>query len=167
MTSGVAFTPQETEAKKAAIVESIANGVDITFTGCCKHHGIGISTAYEWREKDPEWKTAVDAARKRSRETGLDFAEHILIKKIQQEETNCVFYYLDRHGKERGYVKQQKTILEGGDKPVGVSGEFTLTFGTEDNDGSDDEFPAGDEGTAATGGQGAEVEAPAALPKTT
>lgn len=166
MTSGVAFTTEEIEAKKAAIIASIASGVDITFTGCCKHHGVGISTAYEWRENDPIWKAAVIAARKISRETGLDFAEHVLIKKIQQEETNCVFYYLDRHGKERGYIKQQKTILEGGDKPVGVSGEFTLTFGTEDNDGNDDELPAGDEGPAAGNGTDTEVEAPTALPKT-
>lgn len=165
MTSGVAFTPEETEALKADIVRMIAEGVDITFTGACYAKGLGVSTAYEWREKDLDWKAAVDAARKMSRETGLDFAENVLVKKIRQEETTCVFYYLDRHGKERGYVKQQKTILEGGDKPVGLSGDFTLTFGTEDNDGDDNEF--GPAGGAPANGPGTEVAPTEALPKTT
>lgn len=137
MTSGVAFAPEEMEQKKAGVVKTIMEGCDITFTGACTANGLGVSTGYEWRAADQQWDEAIILARKISRESGLDFAEHVLVKKIRQEETACVFYYLDRHGKERGYLKQQKTILEGGDKPVGVSGEFTLTFGTEDNDGSD------------------------------
>lgn len=136
MTSGVAFTPEEIDAKKKAIVNSIVTGTDITFSGACMAHDVGVSTAHEWRNADEAFDKAIIAARKVSRYTGLDFAESVLIKKIRKEETVAVLFYLKTQGKDRGYV--EKTVLAGdAGNPLqhNHTGEFTLTFGTEDNDG--------------------------------
>lgn len=137
MTSGVAFTPEEMEIKKSAIVNSIVSGTDITFSGACMAHAVGVATVYEWRETDVAFDKAIIAARKISRATGIDFAESVLIKKIRKEETVAVLFYLKTQGKDRGYV--EKTVHAGDPaNPIQHAGQFTLTFGTEDNDGDDE-----------------------------
>lgn len=150
MTSGIAFTPEEMEQLKKQILSIMIDGTHVPFMAACKGCGVSKSVAYEWRTADPEFDKAVGAAQRWTKETGLDFAETVLMKKIRKEETAALLFYLKTQGKERGYI--EKTVVAGDqENPVQHNhrGRFTLTFGTEDNDGDDD--AGGDKAPAAPG----------------
>lgn len=166
MPHGVARSPEEMELLKIKILQLVASTCEGNFGKACKLSGVGLSEAYEWREADEGFKRSIVLARTIYLHDTLDIAESKTRELLELGDGPHIRWFLDRQGRERGYIPLQKNILEGGDKPVGISGEFTLTFGTEDNDGNDDELPAGDQTPAAIDGTDTEMETPAALPKT-
>lgn len=58
-------------------------------------------------------------------DTYLDIAESKLIKKIREEDTASIFFYLKCKGKKRGYVEKQQTELSG---PNNSEVKFAIEF---------------------------------------
>jgi hypothetical protein len=118
MTSGIAYTTEEMEAKKAEIVQILAEGVGTPFYAACQKAGVGISTAYEWREADETFDRTVIVARKQGYENAVDFAENKLMKLINDEEKRehgkSVRFFLETRGKDRGYSKRAEITGKNG-----------------------------------------------------
>jgi len=65
---------------------------------------INRCTYYEWLEKDPAFKAAIDAIE----ESCIDFAESALKKQIEDGNPTSTIFYLKTKGKRRGYVETQE-----------------------------------------------------------
>lgn len=109
MTQGIAYTPEETEQYKKQIVEYLAESIHGTFSAACHKYGVSKTIGYEWRTADPEFNKSVDAARHSAKQSGLDMAEGKLMKKINDEDTTSILFYLKTQGKDRGYIERQET----------------------------------------------------------
>lgn len=138
MTAGLKRSTEEVEKAKINILELLASTCEGNFGNACKAAQIGVSEAYTWRAQDEEFDKAVLLARKIYLHDTLDVAESKSRELLTLGDGAHIRWFLDRQGRERGYISQQKSILEGGDKPVGIDGDFTLTFGTEENDAMGD-----------------------------
>jgi len=62
---------------------------------------INRCTYYEWLEKDPAFKAAIDAIE----ESCIDFAESALKKQIEDGNPTSTIFYLKTKGKKRGYIE--------------------------------------------------------------
>jgi hypothetical protein len=72
----------------------------------CKAAGIRRSTYYQWRDHDPDFKDAcMEAFEERK-----DHVESKLLKKIDDDDTTAIIFYLKTQAKDRGYVEKQ--VLE-------------------------------------------------------
>lgn len=96
------------DIQKKAMIDALEASLGIV-TQACKEVGIARSTHYEWYDKDPEYKTAVDAVA----DLTLDFAESQLHKRIKADDTTATIFYLKTKGKKRGYIERQETELSG------------------------------------------------------
>ena len=71
----------------------------------CKKIGISRTTFYEWYKKDKEFKEKIEEIK----ESLLDFAESILMKKIKEGDNTCLIFFLKTKGKNRGYTERIET----------------------------------------------------------
>lgn len=113
MTNGVAYTSEELDGYKKAIIEWLLSQPGGTFSGACMHAKAPISTAYAWRKDDPDFDTAVIEARKLSDEMGGDMAESKLMKAINSDELTAIIFYLKTKHKARGYIERTEQNLGG------------------------------------------------------
>lgn len=137
MPFGVQRSPQERDTLKIKILELVANGAEGNFGKACKLSLVGLSEAYSWRKEDEEFDKCVRLARDVYLHDMLDIAEGKTRELLELGDPAHIRWFMDRQGRERGYEPRHKAVVEGGDKPVGIDGAFTLTFGTEDNEGGD------------------------------
>ena len=91
----------KTDTKKKAFLQALEKNLGIV-TNTAKAVGIHRSTYYEWREQDAEFAKAADDVQ----ETALDFVESKLLKRISDEDTASILFYLKTKGKHRGYVER-------------------------------------------------------------
>lgn len=74
-------------------------------TASCQAADIARKTYYEWIEKDPDFKQAVEDINEES----VDFAESSLKQQIKDGDTTATIFYLKTKGKKRGYVEKTET----------------------------------------------------------
>ena len=68
----------------------------------CKKVGISRNTFYDWCKKDKEFNTKI----KEIKESLLDFAESVLMKKIKNGDITALIFFLKTKGKHRGYSER-------------------------------------------------------------
>ena len=96
-----------------AIISTIAKKLN------CEWH-----TAKKYIEAHEETKKAL----KDEKEGMLDFAESMLMKNIQEQDTTSIIFYLKTKGKKRGYTEKQEidhkvkneTVIKWGDQELKV-----------------------------------------------
>jgi len=93
----------KTDTRKKAFLQALEKNLGIV-TQTAKAVGIHRSTYYEWRLIDSDFAEACDAIQ----EVALDFVEGKLFKRIQDEDTASILFYLKTKGKHRGYVERQE-----------------------------------------------------------
>lgn len=93
----------------------------------CKAAGISRALYYIWRNADPVFKEeCMEAYEERK-----DFAESALLKKIKNEDTTSIIFFLKTQAKDRGYVERVETTGKDGasiKNEVILSGEALETF---------------------------------------
>ena len=93
--------PDTSDTIKKAWVQAMEKNLGIV-TQTAKAVGIHRSTYYEWRKQDPEFAERCDEVQN----IALDFVEGKLLKRIQDEDTASILFYLKTTGKHRGYVER-------------------------------------------------------------
>lgn len=68
----------------------------------CAALNISRQTFYEWKDKDPKLKAALDE----EDESMLDWAETKLIEQVNDGNLTALIFFLKTKGKKRGYVEQ-------------------------------------------------------------
>ena len=92
---------RETQEKKLQVLKIFEKkGANVSVT--CEAANIGRRTFYYWRENDKDF----DAACKDIEEALVDFAESMLIEKINGKDLTAIIFYLKTKGKDRGYVER-------------------------------------------------------------
>ena len=99
---------QEVQPKKAKMLKALEKSLGVVTTAC-KMAKVGRTTYYEWLDKDPEFKKAVDDFNN----IALDFAESKLYELIQEGNVTATIFYLKTKGKKRGYIERQEIAHEG------------------------------------------------------
>ena len=84
-----------------------------------------VASFWEWRNKDDELDEMVKAAMRTAHEMGGDFAESKLRKKINDDDTASLLFYLKTKHKARGYVERVEQ--------TGANGEAIKTVQIIDN----------------------------------
>ena len=126
MTSGVAYSSEEIERIKAEVIEWLMKTPMGTISEACSKAGIPYSSFWDWQNKDEELKALVKKAMRTAHEMGGDFAESKLRKKINDDDTTSILFYLKTRHKERGYVeRQEQTGKDGKNLPAR---EFTIVI---------------------------------------
>lgn len=115
---------------KAAVLIALEETKGIV-TDAVRKVGMGRSTYYEWLEKDPEFKKAVEEIQ----DVALDFVEGKLFEKINGVQVRkgtdsesgedivydlppsdvAITFYLKTKGKRRGYVERQEVTGKDGE----------------------------------------------------
>lgn len=127
MTSGVAYSPEETEHIKTEIIAWLIKTPMGTISEACNKAKIPYSSFWEWRNKDEELNKAVIKAMKVAHDMGGDFAESKLRQKINNDDTTSILFYLKTKHKDRGYIEKQETEHSAKDFAT-----FTLSIGSDD-----------------------------------
>lgn len=97
-------TKSNTLKKKAFLAKMETTLGNITAS--CKAANINRSTYYDWMEKDPKFKQAVEELA----EANIDFAESCLKQQIKDGNTTATIFYLKTKGKSRGYIETHEVI---------------------------------------------------------
>ncbi len=104
--------------KKAKLLEYLRETSGIVAYACEKA-GISRVTYYNWYKEDPEFALKADDVQ----ELQIDFAEASLLKKIKNEDTTAIIFYLKTKGKDRGYSERREiTGVDG--KAIQISKEL-------------------------------------------
>lgn len=72
----------------------------------CRITGLDRSNYYEWLDKDPEFKKAIN----QKEEDLLDWIEEQAKKRMEQGSDKMIEFYLKNKGKKRGFGEQQINI---------------------------------------------------------
>lgn len=80
-----------------AFSESMGN-----ITIACKSVGISRRTYYNWMSRDEKFKNECEDIC----ESAIDFVESKLLKRINDDDTTAIIFYLKTKGKSRGYVEK-------------------------------------------------------------
>lgn len=100
---------RETAEKKALVLNVYEKkGANVSVT--CAAANIGRRTFYYWRENDTEF----DERCKEIEEALVDFAESVLISKINDKDLTATIFYLKTKGKDRGYVERTENNVSMG-----------------------------------------------------
>lgn len=92
---------RETQEKKAQVLKIFEKkGANVSAT--CSAANIGRRTFYYWRENDKDF----DVACKDIEDSLVDFAESMLVEKINDKDLTAIIFYLKTKGKDRGYVER-------------------------------------------------------------
>jgi len=101
--------------KKATIEAYIKTFGNITQT--CNVVGIERKTFYNWKQKDKDFKKAIEEAQPKER--FLDFLESKAVKRINDGSDSVLIFALKTKAKSRGWVEKQEIELSGNkDKPI-------------------------------------------------
>ena len=111
---------KKTQIAKKQFLDALEKALGVV-TQASKVTGIARKTHYEWLQKDPEYKKAVDDLP----ELVLDFAESKLHGLINEGNITAVIFFLKTQGRSRGYIERQEFYHEG--KPG-----FVITENKED-----------------------------------
>lgn len=96
---------QTSTVRKRSMLRALEKSLGVVTTAA-KAAGIDRQTHYNWMEKDPKYKAAVESIG----DIALDFAESQLHKNMQNGSDAATIFYLKTKGKKRGYV--EKTEVE-------------------------------------------------------
>lgn len=94
---------KSTNIKKQQMIEALTESLGVV-TVACRKVGIPRKTHYEWYNKDDDYRQAVDELA----DVALDFAESMLHKQIQAQDTTATIFYLKTKGKRRGYIEKSE-----------------------------------------------------------
>lgn len=99
----------------------------------CENANVGRSTVHEWRLDDRVFAEAIFNVK----EVRLDYAESQLMRRMKFD-TSAVKYYLNNHGKSRGY-SNEKTIINknfdcGKEPSMMTDEELEETISSEESD---------------------------------
>jgi hypothetical protein len=89
--------------KKAKLLDCLRETSGIVAYACEKA-GISRVTYYNWCKEDPEFKRKAEDIQ----ELQIDVAEAALLKKIKNEDTTAIIFYLKTKGKNRGYSERHE-----------------------------------------------------------
>ena len=89
--------------KKKVVIEKMKKTLG-NITASCEAAQIARTTYYDWYEKDPDFRAAIDAIA----ESCIDFAESSLLQQIKDGNPTSTIFYLKTKGKKRGYVETQE-----------------------------------------------------------
>lgn len=106
-----AFTQTEVDEFKKQVLETLENVKGANLLFCSEKLGINRTTIYHWRKADPIFSDRIDTICKQQRGSIVDLAETKFVKKIQEEDTQCIIFALKTLGKNRGYVEKVETEL--------------------------------------------------------
>jgi len=110
MTKGVPRKPEAIERLKKEILSFFLSRPHATLSAACHNAGVGISTVYEWRHKDPEFDNQIEIHREKTRKLGGDFAESKLMESIHNGNLTAIIFYLKTQHKDRGYIEKDLNI---------------------------------------------------------
>ena len=96
------------DIKKAAMISALTKSLGIVTTAC-KEVGIDRSLHYRWMNEDEKYRAEVESLA----DVALDFAESMLHKQIQAQDTAATIFYLKCRGKKRGYVERSEQVVSG------------------------------------------------------
>jgi hypothetical protein len=96
--------PTKTDINKKAMLLALEKSLGIVTTAA-KIANIDRSVHYDWMDKDPVYKKAVESIA----DMTLDFAESQLHKQIKDGEVTSTIFYLKTKGKRRGYIEKTET----------------------------------------------------------
>ena len=88
---------------KEAVLEALRKSMG-NVSEACKKGNITRMTFYNWKEKDEEFRQAVEDIN----ESCLDLAESKLMENIRRGQETSLIFYLKTKGKNRGYVEKKE-----------------------------------------------------------
>lgn len=103
--------------KKKAMIEALCSNFNITQSA--KMVGIDRCTHYDWIEKDPEYKKAVDELPEKE----LEFYETALRRLIKDGNPAATIYALKAKGKHKGWAEKQEIEHSGASLPNNITVE--------------------------------------------
>lgn len=125
MPSGVPFTTSEIQKYQDMIIEIMeskplcALGVAAEQIILPNGRRLPAKTAYNWRDKYPEFAARCIEATKVSDNIAIGLAEHRLDKLMEEGNTQAILYFLKTKGKKRGYADTaQVQFLDENEKPT-------------------------------------------------
>jgi len=89
--------------KKKLMLEALRKSLGIV-TNACKEVGIDRTLYYRWLKEDEVFRHKVEELE----DIALDFAESMLLKKIKDEDTTAIIFYMKTKGKKRGYIEKHE-----------------------------------------------------------
>ena len=92
--------PNTKKLKEAFLKAFEASAGNISIA--CKKVGICRETFYKWYRNDKEFNKQIE----NTKESLLDFAESVLMKKIKEGDNTCLIFFLKTKGKHRGYSER-------------------------------------------------------------
>lgn len=106
-------TRQTSAVRKRSMLKALEKSLGVVTTAA-KSAGIDRQTHYNWMEKDPKYKAAVESIS----DIALDFAESQLHENMKRGSDAATIFYLKTKGKRRGYVEKTEVEHSGGMKIV-------------------------------------------------
>lgn len=104
---------QTSTVRKRSMLKALEKSLGVVTTAA-KSAGIDRQTHYNWMEKDPNYKAAVESIA----DIALDFAESQLHENMRKGSDAATIFYLKTKGKKRGYVEKSELDISGGMKIV-------------------------------------------------
>lgn len=104
---------QTSAVRKRSMLKALEKSLGVVTTAA-KSAGIDRQTHYNWMEKDPNYKAAVESIA----DIALDFAESQLHENMRKGSDAATIFYLKTKGKKRGYVEKSELDISGGMKIV-------------------------------------------------
>ena len=80
----------------------------------CRTTGVSPATFYRWYNEDPDFHDRVDDVK----ELQKDFAESLILKKIEEEDTTMLIFYAKTQMKDRGYTTRTEVVGKDGESLV-------------------------------------------------
>lgn len=118
MRQGQKLTRLSKKKKKEKLLEYLRETSGIVAYACEKA-GVSRVTYYNWYKEDPVFAAKADDIQ----EIQIDFAEASLLKKIKNEDTTAIIFYLKTKGKDRGYTERKEVSGIDG-KSIAISQEI-------------------------------------------
>jgi len=100
---------ETTRLDKIRLLDALELNLGIV-TDACEAVNISRTTHYAWLKDDPEYAEKVRAIDEKL----CDFIESKFVKKLKDEDTNCILHGLKTKCRKRGYGEIKKVELEGG-----------------------------------------------------
>jgi len=73
-------------------------------SNACETIGISRNCFYQWRKKDKKFDEKIFEIN----ESGIDFAETMLMKNIREGKESSIIFFLKTKGKKRGYIEEAR-----------------------------------------------------------
>ena len=89
-------------------------------TTACEKYGVTRKTVWDAAKKDEAFAAALEEVK----EKRLDLAESQLLKRIMNEDTTAIIFYLKTQGRHRGYFERHEVAVEGDEDIKAMAREF-------------------------------------------